>query len=84
MEDAHVAWCRNLFDMIAEGGVWGVPRSGLVFRKQSGCLVLQDRMPYDPDMIELGITEEQLQEQQDGDFEAIRTHFEAAGIPVKS
>lgn len=30
--DHILAWCRNLVDAIRDGGVWGIPRSGLVFR----------------------------------------------------
>lgn len=39
----HVlAWCRNLVDMTAHDGVWGIPRSGTAFRidKKNKRLVL--------------------------------------------
>lgn len=26
------AWCRNLVATVKDGGVWGIPRSGLVFQ----------------------------------------------------
>lgn len=70
-EKQNAQWCRNLFAMLNDGGVWAVPRSGLVFRKQDGALVLQARLagtfPVD----------------QATDFDCIRSHFEAAGIKVK-
>ena len=25
-------WCRNIVRVIAHGGVWGIPRSGTIFR----------------------------------------------------
>jgi hypothetical protein len=75
----HADWCRSIFALVAEGGTWGVPRSGLLFRKQDGKLVLYAEMPYDPAM---PITPEQLREQQDSEFESIRRHFAAADVEV--
>ena len=75
----QLAWSMNLFDSIADGGTWGVPRSGLVFNRKGRTLVLVMRLPHDPDM---PLTPEQLQEYQQSDYEIIRRRFEAAGIPV--
>ena len=76
---ADVLWCRALFASLTAGGVWGVPRSGLLFQKDGDRLVLTARMPYDPEM---PITEDELREQQDSDVAAIRSRFELAGIDV--
>ena len=76
---ADVLWCRALHASLVEGGVWGAPRSGLLFRKEGDRLVLTARMPYDPEM---PITEDELHEQQDGELESIRSRFELAGIDV--
>lgn len=78
----EVAWCRWLWDSLVDGGIWGVPRSGLLFKKDesSRTLILCDRMPHDPLM--LPISDEELRQQQDADFEAIKRRFEAAGITV--
>lgn len=81
MDPAHLAWCRMHFDMLKEGGVWGIPRSGLMFRKEAGKLVLFAEMPWMPEM-EGTITPEELREQQDEEFEANRRHFGAVGIDV--
>lgn len=78
--EQHVPWCKVTFASLVEGGVWGVPRSGLIFRKEGGALVLAQEMPYDEAM---PITPEQLREQQDAEFEQIREHFAAAGIEVR-
>ena len=84
MTDLHSmeikAWCRNMFAALKDGGVWGIPRSGVVFRKEGDALVLAESMPYDPAM---PLTEDQFREQQDGEFETVREHFAAAGIEVR-
>ena len=74
------AWCENHFRIMREGGTWGVPRSGLIFQKRSGKLVLTMRMPHMPQM---PVTPEQLKRQQDGDFNVIRKHFAAVGVAVE-
>lgn len=35
-------WCRTLVHTINDGGVWGIPRSGVVFKidKKKQCLIL--------------------------------------------
>lgn len=78
--DEQVAWSRNLFGSIADGGTWAVPRSGLIFNRQGDALVLTMRLPHDPDM---PLTPAQLHEYQQGDYETIRRRFEAAGIIVR-
>ena len=75
----HVEWSRNQFRIIANGGSWGVPRSGLIFNKRGNTLVLIARMPHDPAM---PITAAQLREQQDTDYAGTVLHFGAAGIEV--
>ena len=82
LDPAHVAWCRRHFDMLADGGKWGIPRSGLVFQRRGDRLVLIALMPWDPSM-EGRITREQLDEQQADEYEQNRRHFEAAGITVE-
>jgi hypothetical protein len=39
----HSDWCRNLFDSLADNGVWGVPRNGLTFQRRGQRLVLIKR-----------------------------------------
>ena len=79
----HVAWCRNTFEMIRVGGVWGIPRSGLIFtRTDETTLTLTARMPWMPEM-EGTVTAEQLTEQQREEYEINRLHFTAAGVTVK-
>jgi hypothetical protein len=82
IETDHVEWCKAQFRMLAEGGTWIVPRSGLVFQRQHDELVQIMVMPYLPEM-EGEITPEQLIEQQAGEFETIREHFAKAGIVVR-
>src|SRR4051794_40427868 len=82
LDPQHVTWCRRHFEMMADGGTWGIPRSGLVFRKEGYRLILMSMMPWMEEM-EGVITPEQLHEQQEADYEANRVHFEAAGITVE-
>ena len=75
----HLAWSKQHFAMLADGGTWAVPRSGLVFQRRGDMLVLVEKMPHDPAM---PLSEAELSDYQDEDFKAIKEHFEAAGIPV--
>lgn len=75
----HVAWSRQMFATLAEGGSWGMPRSGLFFTKRGAELQLIARMPHDPTM---PITAEQLHEQQQSDVDGVKQYFEAAGVTV--
>jgi hypothetical protein len=77
---ADAQWSKNLFASLNEGGVWGVPRSGLMFRKRGKEFVLFARMPH---MKEMPITARQLRRQQNSDFAIIREKFAEAGIKVR-
>jgi len=72
-------WCRQMWASLRDGGTWAIPRSGLIFQKRSGQLVLINRMPH---MAEMPITAEQLIEQQESDFNLIVDHFGRVGVPV--
>lgn len=50
----HLDWCRNLVSVIADGGLWAVPRSNLVFRanKTDKTLTLVAGDPCDDDVVE--------------------------------
>jgi len=80
MDLNHVEWSRRQFAMLRDGGVWGVPRSGLVFQRRGDELVLIDRMPHTEEM---PVTSEQLAEQQHRDIAVITAHFGAAGVTVR-
>ena len=72
-------WCRQFYAKLAPNGTWAVPRSGLVFTKRDGKLVLTARLPW-----KLGMpgNARALYEYQVDDFEAHRREFGAAGIEV--
>lgn len=85
----EIAWVRGHLDLMAEGGVWAVPRSGLVFSKRDGALVLIGRMPWTDDLaqalldgLDVPAGAEAFRAYQDADLALIRGRFEAAGIPV--
>ena len=78
---SHLDWCRQMWEGVRDGGIWGVPRSGLVFQKdeQARRLTLTERMPHMPGMPG---TAEEWAAYQDEDAEAIRLRFVSIGIEV--
>ena len=79
MEKEHIAWSKNLYDKLKEGGSWVVPRSGLMFTKTSGSFALTKLMPWDPLM---AFGKEELSKYQQEDYAVIAKHMRAAGISV--
>ena len=79
--EEEVAWCEGVWNMLRHGGVWAVPRSGLLFQKQStrNALVLTERIPHHPEM---PCTPEELREQQDEEVVELRKRFVQVGIDV--
>lgn len=77
----HVEWSRNHFHRLTEnGGVWGVPRSGLMFTRRIDKLILTDRMPH---MAGMECSAKELAELQQEDYERIKSYMEAAGVIVE-
>lgn len=77
----QAVWAKNMFELLAEWGTWGIPRSGLIFQKRGEQLVLVNRMPWMPEMGD-EITEHELRLQQDREFDENRKWFGEAGIPI--
>ncbi len=73
-------WSRKMFAAMKDGAVWGVPRSGLIFTKRDGGLVLTAEMPWIPF---LPMKRADWWEHQTTDFNAIKEHFGAVGIRVE-
>jgi hypothetical protein len=89
--ESDLQWCRATFAALAEGGRWGVPRSGLIFEKREGELVLVERMPWSAELAqaaaearEVPPDEAALRAYQDEDAALIRSRLEAAGIPTRN
>lgn len=80
MDEQDVLWSKKFFSTMADGAIWGVPRSGLIFTKKGDCLVLKDRMPFDPSM---PCMKDDFVSFQEDDYLTIKAHFEAAGIKVE-
>jgi hypothetical protein len=78
---SHEQWCQQLWDVIKDGGVWAIPRSGLIFvkREKEKQLVLTDAMPHQADM---PVTAAELKAQQDSDFDLTVQHFGKIGVAV--
>ena len=79
MNPAHIEWSRGVFNALHDGGVWAVPRSGLIFTKRGRMFVLTSRMPWAPVM---PMPRDELETMQKADFEMISLHMLAAGVPV--
>ena len=79
--DGTKGWGRELWASLADGGVWGVPRCGLIYQKDEPekRLVLVQRMPW---FAELSVTAEELRERQDYDHQRITQMMYAVGIEV--
>jgi hypothetical protein len=72
------------YDQLAQGGIWAVPRSGLVFQKISTdagpVFRLVQTMPH---MQAMPISAEELVEYQREDLQVIKEKFQKAGITVE-
>lgn len=90
MNPAEVRWSRNHFNLLAINAIWGVPRSGLVFRKVSLFeLALDSVMPWSEEIgqgyqrgMDVPRTAKDLRRYQQSDFETIASRFVAAGVDV--
>jgi hypothetical protein len=74
----HSAWCRQHFEKMKDLGVWVLPRSGMVFRKERNRLIWVGNVPADDWRVrcfpKLG---------RDSEFEGTRLQFGKAGITVE-
>jgi len=79
--DGSRGWASNVWGMLTDGGVWGVPRCGLMYRKEEEAkrLVLYARMPWEEGM---PMTREELIEFQTDDHEGIVRMFGSIGVEV--
>ena len=79
--DGTRGFAVELWDMLADGGVWGVPRCGLIYTKdeKQNTMRLTARAPW---FSELSCTPEELREAQDADHEDIRAMFSMIAIEV--
>jgi len=77
-----VLWCNRTFKSLALGGVWAVPRSGLIFMKkkiQPPTLELVEHMKYQS---EIPMKPDEWREFQKEDLAKIQEVFAEAGITV--
>lgn len=89
MKTEHIEWCKRHHASIRDGGSWGVPRSGLVFKKTVTGFELVDVMPYTDDLAfgasidkDVPQSAEALLEWQREDFACIQRHNKAAGLEI--
>jgi hypothetical protein len=75
----HSVWCRELYDRLNDKGVWGMPRTGVVFRKDeaNNRLVWVATVPPE-NSYSISTAAAQL-----SDFMTVREQFQLAGIKVE-
>jgi hypothetical protein len=72
-EDAHVAWTKNLLGSLSVGGVWGIPRSGvLVTKSEDKAITIQLPKVYS----------DETRDMLDAEVASVTEHAEAAGYSV--
>jgi hypothetical protein len=90
-EQSHQLWCKNQHNLIRNGGVWTVPRSGMIFTRTPKGFELTLVMPFLPEMTQalerdpekdIPKTPEELLAYQRSDFRCIQRHFKAAGLEI--
>lgn len=72
-------WCARMFAALKDGGVWGIPRTGLVFERRGSSLILIDVMSYEPGMLS---TADELALAQAEEYNQIKGYLEEVGITV--
>lgn len=82
-----IAWSRRMFDSIAVGGQWAVPRSGLIFTKDSETQLRLVALVDEFDRFEtengIDVTTDRITlELQWQDYSLIKGYMEMAGITV--
>ena len=82
--EGEVGWSAELWDMLRDGGVWAVPRSGLVFQKREAerVFALTARMPWSPAMVGVISRGSAARAAGGGELEAIGARFGVLGISV--
>lgn len=87
---ADIDWSLKLNGSIRVGGSWGVPRSGLVFQKDSETdWSLKTVMPWSAGILKALLEGKDVPKDADAllayqraDYECIRSRFEAAGLKI--
>lgn len=87
IKKSEIEWSKRLAASVKVGGVWGVPRSGLIMRRTATGFELDSVMPFTPEMAaeanrgaDVPPTAGKLLEYQESDFECMRLRFTAGGL----
>jgi hypothetical protein len=87
VEGWEVDWCRGLWDSLRDRGVWGIPRSGLIFEKREEAreFAVVARMPHEEGMLRFDgepLTAAEFAVQQQAEVDGTRARFAVLGITV--
>jgi hypothetical protein len=79
--DQQAEWATAMWNMLRDNGIWGIPRSGLMYRKdkERARLTLYERMPW---MEGMPLTREELLAEQDSDHGGLVVLFAIIGVEV--
>jgi len=84
-----IEWTRQNHALTREGGIWTVPRSGLIFRRTNTGFELINVMPYLPEMSEAFATGHDVPPSpsalmifQKQDYECIKRRHEESGLTM--
>lgn len=74
-------WAISMWAMLKDGGNWALPRSGLLYRKESAAaeLVLVARMPWDD---QLPVDEFEWVTKQQNDHDGVKLMMSTIGVEV--
>lgn len=72
----QIAWSLNLWTHLKLGGVWGIPRSGLIMAKTKTGFDLQSLAP----VTDVQGSTDYWQKYRQEDFDCIAKRFTAAGL----
>jgi hypothetical protein len=77
--DGSGGFAHTLWNSLSEEGVWGIPRTGLIFVRRAGRLLLIEQMPHEAGM---PFSAEALRDAQAEEFIGVRDMFRAIGVDV--
>jgi hypothetical protein len=79
--EQHAEWCRSHFARMKPGGLWMIPRTGLVFRRTGNVLLWVAVIP--PVMPNAMLSPADLAKVREAEFEDNANHFTHAGVIIQ-
>jgi hypothetical protein len=80
---SDILWCQRTFALMDLGGIWGIPRCGLIFRKESASPPLLKLVGVLPHAVEMPMSAEELLAFQREELAVTKRAFKEAGITIE-